>query len=265
MVPHNLLREGHPSLFAIVPQSIFRPVRNTFAPCRNRYRRWIDFVGKSSVLEPGPARIFGGTCLFCAWLDNRPMQKHGLSVRVRTLPTSLALGACAALLAACSPSLNWRNVPVEEAQLTVSLPCKPDHGKRTVELGPNKTELSMVGCEAGGALFAVSYMELRDPSLIGSTLTLWHDAVRAQLHLPKQAPGAQPEERSFVRKGALNVPQSVRMQTIGQKPGGAKVNVDGVWFARLRGGSVQLVHAVVYSDKRDDAVADGFLESITLQ
>ena len=73
------------------------------------------------------------------------MQKHGLSLRVRTLPTSLALGACAALLAACGPSLNWRNVPVEEAQLTVSLPCKPDHGKRTVELGPNKTELSMVG------------------------------------------------------------------------------------------------------------------------
>ncbi|MBF5005554.1 hypothetical protein ISG32_14910 [Diaphorobacter sp. NR2-3-3-1] len=178
----------------------------------------------------------------------------------------MAWGACAAWsLAACSPALNWRNVPVERAQLTVSLPCKPDHGSKTVELGRDKVELSMIGCEAKGALFAMSWMELSDPSRISGVLGLWHDAVRAQLQLPRQAAGTPPEESAFSRKGGLNVPQSVRMRSVGRRPDGTEVQVDAVWFARLKGGKVQLVHAVVYADKRDDAVADGFLESITLQ
>lgn len=196
------------------------------------------------------------------------MQPNGISPSApgRSLLRTLVLGACATvLLGACSPRLNWRNVPVEPAHLTVSLPCKPDHGTRAVELGREQVDISMVGCEAAGALFALSWMEVRDPSRISSILGLWHDAVRAQLHLPRQTPGTAPEEKAFTRKGALNLPQSVRMQAEGQNPDGGRVQVDGVWFARLQGGGVQLVHAVVYSDKRDDAMADSFLESITLQ
>ena len=202
-------------------------------------------------------------------LHNRRMQATGTFRQTTTRWSfrALALGAGAvlSLLAGCSPALNWRNVPVESAHLTVSLPCKPDQGTKTVALGSDKVELSMVGCEAKGALFAMSWMELSDPSRISAVLGLWHDAVRAQLHLPKQAPGTQPEERAFSRKGGLSLPQSVRMQSTGRKPDGSQVQVDAVWFARLNGGKVQLVHAVVYADKRDDAMADSFLESITLQ
>lgn len=173
--------------------------------------------------------------------------------------------AASCLLTACNPALNWRNVPVEKAHLTVSLPCKPDQGSKTVQLGSERVELSMIGCEAKGALFAMSWMELGDPSRISSVLALWHDAVRAQLQLPAQPSGTPPEERAFSRKGGLGLPQSVRMQTTGRKPDGSSVQVDAVWFARINGGKAQLVHAVVYSDKRDDAMADSFLESITLQ
>lgn len=195
------------------------------------------------------------------------MQQPGIQWWYSRRPWSRWAGACAlaAACVACSPSLNWRNVPVEAAQLTVSLPCKPDHGSKNVALGAEQVELSMVGCEAQGALFALSWMELSDPSRISTVLTLWHDAVRAQLHLPRQVPGTAPQEWPFVRKGALNLPQSVRMQTEGQRPDGKPVQVDAVWFARLRAGKVQLVHAVVYADRRDDAVADSYLESITLQ
>ncbi len=175
----------------------------------------------------------------------------------------MLLGALA--LAGCSPALNWRNVPVTDAHLTVSLPCKPDHGKKNVALGTEQVELSMVGCEAKGALFALSYMEIGDPSRVGAVLALWHNAVRAQLQLPKQAPGTAPEERPFTRKGALNIPQSVRMQATGRAADASAVQADGVWFAHLKGSQVQLVHAVVYAKQRDDEVANSFLESITLQ
>ena len=62
-------------------------------------------------------------------------------------------GAASALLglAACSPALNWRTVALPEAALTITLPCKPDHATRKVELAGTPVDLSMVGCEADGA------------------------------------------------------------------------------------------------------------------
>jgi hypothetical protein len=69
----------------------------------------------------------------------------------------LALAASALIslgLAACSPALNWRSVALGELALT--LPCKPDRAQRTVALGGQSMDMEMVGCEADGALFAVS-------------------------------------------------------------------------------------------------------------
>jgi len=190
------------------------------------------------------------------------MQKN--TVFERLFPLAAAMTAVL-LLSACSPAYNWRNVPVEKAHLTVSLPCKPDQGERSVDMGPGKVDIGMIGCEAHGRLFALSYMEIKDPAQIAPTLALWHDAVRSQLQLPPVVPGTAPSEQPFVRKGALNLPQSVRMKEEGRAPDGRKLQVDAVWFARINGPVIQLVHAVVHADKRDDALADSFLESITLQ
>ncbi|MBY0408942.1 MAG: hypothetical protein K2Q97_02165, partial [Burkholderiaceae bacterium] len=52
-----------------------------------------------------------------------------------TLPT--LVGIAASLLAACTPSLNWRNVSLPEADLTITLPCKPDDARRTSSTGAN--------------------------------------------------------------------------------------------------------------------------------
>ena len=179
-------------------------------------------------------------------------------------------------LGACSPALNWRNVPVNDAHLTVSLPCKPDHATRPVALGARQVDLSMVGCEAQGGLYALSYMTLSDPGQISETLTLWRAAVRVQLGLPAkgqesqesqegQAGGKGSSEVPFVRKGALNVPQSVRMRVTGKRADGSAVQADAVWFARLNGSTAQLVHAVVFADTLDTKAADNFFESIALQ
>lgn len=56
----------------------------------------------------------------------------------RTLPWVAAL-----MLAACSPALNWRSVPLDGAALTATLPCKPDHAVRTVEMAGLPVELAM--------------------------------------------------------------------------------------------------------------------------
>lgn len=68
---------------------------------------------------------------------------------VLALSTLISLG-----LAACSPALNWRNAALGE--LSFTLPCKPDRAQRAVPLGGQSLDMEMVGCEADGALFAVS-------------------------------------------------------------------------------------------------------------
>ncbi|WP_313302989.1 hypothetical protein [Diaphorobacter sp.] len=173
-----------------------------------------------------------------------------------------AVAACA--LWGCSPALNWRTVAVDGAGLTLALPCKPDHGTRAIPMGAQTVNISMVGCEAHGKMFAISWMEGQDPASIAPKLTLWHAAVRAQLGLPPAAPGTAAQEVPFVPNGALGVPQSVRMKAQGKRPDGGDVQADAVWFARIVQGRAQLLHGVVYSDKRDEGAADTFFQGIHL-
>ncbi len=63
-------------------------------------------------------------------------------------------------LAACTPTFNWREVGFDQAGVSAVLPCKPDRGSRPVQLGGQGLTLSMLGCEAGGAMFTVAMVEL---------------------------------------------------------------------------------------------------------
>src|SRR3989338_9422391 len=92
--------------------------------------------------------------------DNRPM--NWTPTRAAALPPLLWL------LVGCSPALNWRSVPLPEAGITITLPCKPDQATRTVELAGGPVELSMAGCDVDGATFAVSHAALADPAQAGA-------------------------------------------------------------------------------------------------
>ncbi len=63
-------------------------------------------------------------------------------------------------LVACTPTFNWREVGFDQAGVSAVLPCKPDRGTRPVQLAGQSLNLSMLGCEAGGAMFTVSVLEL---------------------------------------------------------------------------------------------------------
>ena len=170
-------------------------------------------------------------------------------------------GALALLLAGCSPALNWRTVPVPEADITVLLPCKPDQATRTVELAGAPVALSMVGCEADGAMFAVSHAALADPAQVGAALTHWRAAVLARLG-PQAAASAA--DTPYTPRGALPLPQSVRTVAQGQRADGSAVTAQAVWLARAAGPQVRLVHAVVYSTKPRPEVADQFFAGLAL-
>lgn len=166
------------------------------------------------------------------------------------------------LLGGCSPALNWRSVPLPEAALTITLPCKPDQATRPVELAGAPVELSMAGCDADGATFAVSHAALADPTQVGAALTHWRAAVLANL-----GPGAAGTavDVPYAPRGVLPVPQSVRTTVQGQRADGTAVVAQAVWFARAVGPQVRLYHAVVYTPKPRPQVADEFFAGLALQ
>lgn len=172
---------------------------------------------------------------------------------------ALLLGA---VLVGCSPALNWRTVPLPEAALTVTLPCKPDQANRQVELAGTPVDLSMTGCDADGATFAVSHVVLPDPAQAGPALTHWHKAVLANLG-PDAAGSAS--DAPYAPVGVLPLPQSVRTVAQGRRPDGSAVSAQAVWFARAVGPQVRLYHAVVYSAKPRPEVADQFFAGMVLQ
>lgn len=169
------------------------------------------------------------------------------------------LGAVLLLASACSPALNWRSVRLPDAALSLMLPCKPEQASRPVDWGQGPVELSLTGCEADGATFAVSHLRLEDPSQAGAVLAQWRQAVLGRLQVPQAA-----VDTPFTPAGALALPQSLRSRIEGRSPKGEPVYLQGLWFARLEGSHARLFHVVMLSPRERTAVAVAFFEGVTL-
>jgi hypothetical protein len=173
-------------------------------------------------------------------------------MRCNSLATLAILGW---LLAACNPVFNWREVRSPDSALVALLPCKPDKASRPVTLDGQSMQLQMMGCEAGGATFAVSHATLADPSRANEVLVQWRLATLANMG------AAAPRDASFVPKGASPVAASVQTVAVGRRADGLPVLAHAAWFAK----GTEVFHAVVYADKLDPEVAESCFSGLALQ
>ncbi len=158
-------------------------------------------------------------------------------------------------LAGCSPTLNWREVRAEPAPLKAMLPCKPDKGSRRVAMAGRELELHAIGCEAGGATYAVMQADLGDAARADDTLAQWNRATLAHLRAgPAQA-------RPFTPPGATPLPSSQRVAASGQRPDGSPVQGEAAYFAR--GGRV--FQAVIYAQPLTPEQAQPFFEGLKFE
>lgn len=72
------------------------------------------------------------------------------------------LSLVCAVLAACSPSLDWREVRGSDTPYVVLLPAKPSTHARTVRFGGTEATMTMTAAEVDGAVFAVGSATLPD-------------------------------------------------------------------------------------------------------
>jgi hypothetical protein len=160
-------------------------------------------------------------------------------------------------LAACNPTYNWREVHwAQDAALKVMLPCKPDQGSRPMRMVDQTLTLHMLGCEAGGALFAVALVDVRDTPHAIQVQHQWQQAMLDNMQAIV-APDS-PKLQTFVFLGASEEPPPIRMQAQGKRQDGRELNAQALWFAR--GG--RLYHAAIYADKLDTEVTQAFFEGL---
>ncbi|MGJ7504938.1 hypothetical protein ACSFBF_31575 [Variovorax sp. ZT5P49] len=169
----------------------------------------------------------------------------------------LALTA-AALLAACSPTFNWREVPVAESGLIALLPCKPDRANRALPLGAESVQVDMAGCEAGGATFAIAHASANGPVQAEAWLNAWHVATRGQLGEARQVT----EAPASVQR-ATATPAPLRLDAQPQQQGAAPVQV--LWFAQSqKDGTVALYQATVLGKPSSAEASKTFFEGLRL-
>ena len=168
--------------------------------------------------------------------------------------------ALALALAACSPVFNWREVPLGGDGVIALLPCKPDRAARSLTLGGDPVELEMVGCEAGGATFALARTQVADVAQAQARMAAWRAATRAQWD------GASIEEQAADLPRALPQPAPVALRARGGAPG-QHGTAQGrmLWFAHTsRNGRFAVYQATVLGEPSSAEASSTFFEGIHL-
>lgn len=162
--------------------------------------------------------------------------------------------ACA-LAAGCSPTFDWRDVRAPPTSLKAALPCKPDKASRKVPMAGQEVALQVLGCDTGGATFAVMFADLGNATRSDEVLRQWKQATLANLR------AASSQEQPFLPAGAIALAHSVQVVARGQRADGSAVESHAAYFAR---GS-HVFQAVIYADVLQPAWADAFFSGLQFE
>jgi hypothetical protein len=174
---------------------------------------------------------------------------------IQCAATAAALAAVMGVLTACNPTFNWREVRPDATPLALLLPCKPDKAEKVVPLGGRPTSLRLLGCDAGGATFAVAVADLGDAARAADVLTQWQ-----ALTLANMKAGA-PQVTALPVKGAASSPAPVLVKAQGRRADGTAVSGQAAYFAQ----GTQVFQAVVYADKLAPDAAETFFGSLSFE
>ena len=169
-------------------------------------------------------------------------------------PSLAALMLMALALAGCSPKFNWREVRLEQSGVALLFPCKPDTQVRQVDMDGQALSMTLSGCSAGDASFALAYARLGEGSPPGPVLRRWRELTLSNL-------GAQGiNEMAYPLPGVRSDEQSVRLGAAGRRPDGSSLVAQAFWFTQDR----WIYQASVLAERPREAEVDTFLTSIRL-
>lgn len=166
--------------------------------------------------------------------------------------------ALACLATACTPTFNWRELPVGDGDLTVLLPCKPDRAERMLPLGAESVRIDMAGCEAGGVTFAVAHAEASGPAQASAWLDAWRQSTRGRL-----ADRAATESVASLPRAAA-APAPLRLEAAAGEDAVRSPPTRVLWFARQHARGVSLYQATAVGRPSSPEALDTFFEGLRL-
>jgi len=169
-----------------------------------------------------------------------------------TRPTTLIAALVAACSAACSPAFDWREFVPEGTDIRVSFPCRPDRHARTVMVAGAQVRMEMLACNAGGATFALAFIDVAEPSRVGTVLAELRATAARNLQ------EASPEAAVLRVEGMTPNPQAARMALAGKLPDGAAVHEHAAFFAR----GLRVYQATVIGAEPAPQVVDTFIAAL---
>ncbi len=174
--------------------------------------------------------------------------------------TLLAIITAILGLAACNPTLNWRDVRLENTRLSLLMPCKPDTAEKTVPWAGQPVKLTLLGCDAGNATFAVAVADVKDASKVAATLAQWQTATLS--NMKALLAGTDAHQVSLLKLvGADSVPSAVLVKALGRRADGKPVSGQIAYFAQ---GS-QVFQAMLYADRITPEMSEGFFSSLKFE
>lgn len=127
-----------------------------------------------------------------------------------------------ALLVACSPVLDWREVRAPDSAARLLMPCKPSVQERRVPLAGRPTRLVLLACAAGDITWGLAVADVGSPARVGEALQALAlsaggnvAAAAPTQRLPLVVPGGTPHAAAQMLRfeGRLPDGKAVRMQT----------------------------------------------------
>jgi hypothetical protein len=131
-----------------------------------------------------------------------------------------------AMLSACSPTLDWREVRPDDSGAVALFPCKPTTDARMVTLAGSRVRMLLTACRAGDATWALAHADMADPARVTPALQALREATAGNLS------GAATVSGPMAVSGMTPNPLAERVRVQGRVPGGEEVRLEGGFFTR---------------------------------
>ena len=134
--------------------------------------------------------------------------------------------ATIAVLSGCSPTFDWRSVPLPDTELVTELPCRPARFQRDVAVAGVPLKLFMLSCETGGITYGVASADVGDPAKVDAVLLGLRVSAAAAIR------SADPPAGALNLSGVTPFSGNSSAHLHGQRPDGATVEEAIRVFAR---------------------------------
>ena len=159
----------------------------------------------------------------------------------------LAMGS-----AACTPEANWREFKAEGSGVVAMFPCRPDHHARPVRMAEAQVQMEMLVCAAGGATFALGFLDVPDPARVQAALVEMRSIALANVH------GAAPQLALAHIEGMTPNPQALRLSAGGTLPGGGAIQLHAAFFSK----GLRVYQASVIGTKPGPQLVETFFDGL---